>query len=199
MAPRSRTEPETVRQEQILAAARQLFREKGYDHTTIADIVQVAGVAQGTFYLYFPSKRDAFLALSRQLDEAAAKTVASAAESGLTFEERIRALTKAGFECGKENADLVRLVHFGADSMPAEVQAEILKSSPQISRLTQVFEGAMEAGMMEPMDPEITARLVWGMVKNAFVEAFVLGDERDARRLEDGVFQIMIGLKRKTP
>ena len=193
-----RTETETVRQEQILAAARKVFQEKGYDGITIADIVKEAGVAQGTFYLYFSSKRDAFLALSQQLDQAAAMTVSGAYDPALTFEERLRALTKAGFECGKRNADLVRLVHFGADSMPIDVQAEFLKNSPQIGTLTQVFEQAIEAGDMEPMDPEITARLIWGMVKNAFVEAFVLGDERDAQRLEDGVARLIInGLRRR--
>ena len=193
-----RTETETVRQEQILAAARKVFKEKGYDGITIADIVKEAGVAQGTFYLYFSSKRDAFLALSQQLDQAAAMTVSGAYDPALTFEERLRALTKAGFECGKRNADLVRLVHFGADSMPIDVQAEFLKNSPQIGTLTQVFEQAIEAGDMEPMDPEIAARLIWGMVKNAFVEAFVLGDERDAQRLEDGVARLIInGLRRR--
>ncbi len=193
-----RTETETVRQEQILAAARKVFKEKGYDGITIADIVKEAGVAQGTFYLYFSSKRDAFLALSQQLDQAAAMTVSGAYDPALTFEQRLRALTKAGFECGKRNADLVRLVHFGADSMPIDVQAEFLKNSPQIGTLTQVFEQAIEAGDMEPMDPEITARLIWGMVKNAFVEAFVLGDERDAQRLEDGVARLIInGLRRR--
>lgn len=174
-----RTETETVRQEQILAAARKVFQEKGYDGITIADIVKEAGVAQGTFYLYFSSKRDAFLALSQQLDQAAAITVSGAYDPTLTFEERLRALTKAGFECGKRNADLVRLVHFGADSMPVDVQAQLLKNNPQIGALTQFFKQAIEARDMEPMDPEITARLVWGMVKNAFVEAFVLGDEGD--------------------
>ena len=193
-----RTETETVRQEQILAAARKLFKEKGYDGTTIAEIVKEAGVAQGTFYLYFSSKRDAFLALSQQLDQAAARTVSGAYDPSLAFEERLRALTKAGFECGKRNADLVRLVHFGADSMPVDVQAEFLKNSPQIAGLTQVFEQAIEAGEMEPMDPEITARLIWGMVKNAFVEAFVLGDERDAQRLEEGVARLIVnGLTRR--
>ena len=197
MAPPRRTETETVRKEQILAAARKMFRAKGYDGTTVADIVKEAGVAQGTFYLYFSSKRDAFLALSQQLDETAARTVAGAFDPTLPFEERIRALTKAGFECGKRNADLVRLVHFGADSMPVDVQAQFLKNNPQIGALTQFFEQAIEAGDMEPMDPDITARLIWGMVKNAFVEAFVLGDERDAQRLEEGVARLLGGLRLK--
>ena len=44
-----RTESEAIRKEQILGAARRILREKGYDNSTISDIVKEAGVAQGTF------------------------------------------------------------------------------------------------------------------------------------------------------
>src|SRR5699024_3518210 len=45
-----------MKKEKIVRAAIQVFKEKGIEKTKISDIVQVAGVAQGTFYLYFPSK-----------------------------------------------------------------------------------------------------------------------------------------------
>lgn len=43
--------------EKILKAAIDVIPEKGLDKTSISDIVKKAGVAQGTFYLYFSSKR----------------------------------------------------------------------------------------------------------------------------------------------
>ena len=58
-----RTETEAVRRAQLLTAARDVFREKGYDGARVSEIVQRAGVAQGTFYLYSPSKPDAAVAL----------------------------------------------------------------------------------------------------------------------------------------
>ena len=192
-----RTESGSVRQEQILAAARKVFGEKGYEGTTISDIVKAAGVAQGTFYLYFPSKRDAFFALGQQVHEIMAKTFQKAYDPALPFEERLRVLTKAGFECAKANADIIRLVFFGADSISVEVQTAFLKNNPVIASMTQMFKRDIEAGNMEPIDPEIASRLFLGMIKNAFVEAFVLGDERDAQRLEDGVALIINGLRRR--
>ena len=42
----------------LLDAAYHLFLEKGFAQTTIADIVDAAGVAKGTFYLYFTDKYD---------------------------------------------------------------------------------------------------------------------------------------------
>lgn len=47
----------------ILTAARECFRDQGYDNTTIRDIVRSTGLAAGTFYNYFSSKQDIFSAL----------------------------------------------------------------------------------------------------------------------------------------
>ncbi|OZB19878.1 MAG: TetR family transcriptional regulator [Marinobacter sp. 34-60-7] len=47
----------------ILKAARDCFQAKGYEPTTIRDIVRGSGLAAGTFYNYFSSKPDIFAAL----------------------------------------------------------------------------------------------------------------------------------------
>ncbi|MBX0312473.1 MAG: TetR/AcrR family transcriptional regulator, partial [Sulfurihydrogenibium sp.] len=39
--------------DKIIVAAKELFSTKGYHETKVSDIVEKAGVAQGTFYLYF--------------------------------------------------------------------------------------------------------------------------------------------------
>ena len=52
-------EPE-VRKQEILDTALQLFGEKGYEKTSIADIARTIGVAQGLCYRYFPSKEALF-------------------------------------------------------------------------------------------------------------------------------------------
>jgi AcrR family transcriptional regulator len=48
------------RREQILSHAAELFGSQGYHATSVADIISAAGVARGTFYLYFASKRAIF-------------------------------------------------------------------------------------------------------------------------------------------
>jgi len=42
---------------QLLEAAEQIFVRQGYHSTLVSDIVQQAGVGQGTFYRHFKSKR----------------------------------------------------------------------------------------------------------------------------------------------
>ncbi|GAB6135865.1 TetR/AcrR family transcriptional regulator [Thermococcus prieurii] len=44
--------------EKLVSSAMELFAKKGFDKTTVDEIVAKAGVAKGTFYLYFKSKDD---------------------------------------------------------------------------------------------------------------------------------------------
>lgn len=56
----------TERKEAILAAARRVFRDKGYHQASVHDIIDDARIARGTFYLYFASKQEVF---SQLVDE----------------------------------------------------------------------------------------------------------------------------------
>ena len=58
MSVRTPTAPTT--KDYLLNAAVRKFHQKGYQKTRISDIVSEAGVAQGTFYLYFKSKEEIF-------------------------------------------------------------------------------------------------------------------------------------------
>ena len=51
------------RREQILRAATTVFAAKGYYRASITDIIKESGIARGTFYLYFESKREVFAEL----------------------------------------------------------------------------------------------------------------------------------------
>ena len=54
---------------QLVGAAVDLFYEKGFQSTRISDIVGKAGVAQGTFYLYFKSKEEVFLHICNEFTQ----------------------------------------------------------------------------------------------------------------------------------
>jgi len=53
----------------LLNAAERLFGQAGFHQTSVSAIAYVAGVAQGTFYLYFPSKVAAFVELAREINQ----------------------------------------------------------------------------------------------------------------------------------
>ena len=51
---------------EFLDKAQQLFYSKGYDHTSVQEIINAVGVAKGTFYHYFDSKADLLDALVKR-------------------------------------------------------------------------------------------------------------------------------------
>lgn len=53
----------------ILEKAFELFYEKGYEETTIADIIERSGVARGSFYYHFKGKDELLNSISELLDE----------------------------------------------------------------------------------------------------------------------------------
>jgi len=65
------SEPKTIkrnneRPKQILSAAVELFRDRGFEATRLEDVADKAGVSKATIYLYFESKEDLFFALIRE-------------------------------------------------------------------------------------------------------------------------------------
>ena len=191
MAVARRTESETVRREQILAAARKVFRDKGYDGTTVSDIVEEAGVAQGTFYLYFPSKKAAVLALAQTLTEEVSRRLSAADDPNMTFEQRLRMLVKATFDIGRRNPDLCRLIHVGAESVAQDVHQSSIGQTIDAG-VAQMFRHAAEAGEMEDIDPEMAARILVRMLPGCIQEAFVFSDGSDADQLEEACTQIIV-------
>ncbi len=59
-----------VTREGVLESAAQLFAERGYHRSTIEDVASAAGVAKGTIYWYYHSKKALFLAALQRSAEA---------------------------------------------------------------------------------------------------------------------------------
>jgi AcrR family transcriptional regulator len=58
-----------VRRSEILDVARRLFYRKGYEQTSVQDIITEIGIAKGTFYHYFCSKQDLLDAMIERMIE----------------------------------------------------------------------------------------------------------------------------------
>src|SRR5262249_41736750 len=78
-APRARRRPKADRVREILAAARGVFAESGYEAAAMSEIARRAGVVEGTIYKHFESKRDLLYRVMREFYESLIVDV----ESGL--------------------------------------------------------------------------------------------------------------------
>lgn len=81
------------KRDSLLETAFQLFMTKGLQNTSVSDIAEQAGVAKGTFYLYFKDKHDIHNHLishkSSQLFQNAVKDYQKLPKSIISFEERM--------------------------------------------------------------------------------------------------------------
>lgn len=95
----------------ILAAARECFREQGYDNSTIRDIVRRTGLAAGTFYNYFSSKQDIFAALLTDFLDQLNTNLSHCRQSSKTTSDYIHSAYLALFRATAEDPLVYQLAH----------------------------------------------------------------------------------------
>ncbi len=180
----SRTESEEVRRGQLLDAARIVFREKGYEGATVAEIAIEAGLGKGTFYYYYPTKTAIAVALRDGLMNRIADAVQGATGSTKSFEDNLESLVAVSFRLARQNADLMKLAFVGADDMHQELHSESPEHAAFLTSVTDLFNGAAERDQMRTVDIRITARLVIGLIKLGVIEEFVTVDGNEGKSLE---------------
>jgi len=102
--------PRTVRRQQLLGAAQQVFVAQGYHAAAMDDIAERAGVSKPVLYQHFPSKLELYLAL---LDEHAADLVAKVRQALATTtdnRQRVSASVAAYFDFVAGDGEAYRLV-----------------------------------------------------------------------------------------
>ena len=100
------------RRNEILDIAQEIFIRKGYEKTSVSDVVKAVGIAQGTFYYYFKSKEELLTAILERYAEYMAESVSKIVyseefEVGLKIFLIIKEIMN--FENGREN--IIEYVH----------------------------------------------------------------------------------------
>jgi AcrR family transcriptional regulator len=87
----------------IYEAAMELFREKGFEQTTMRDIAAKAGVALGGAYYYFSSKESIVLAFYGEMQENSHESIVEAMAGHKKLKDRIRCIVEKRFELLEPN------------------------------------------------------------------------------------------------
>ncbi len=152
-----------ARPAELLDAALDTFRAKGFAATRMEDIAARAGVSKGTIYLYFPSKQVVFEALVRTslIPRIEGMQAAIAANAG-SATERLRLLAAAAARIIADDrlAALPKLVLAEAGNFPDLARfyrQEVI--SRGLALVSGILEGGMATGEFRRLDPDVTARL----------------------------------------
>lgn len=135
-----------ARRDQIVSAAAAMFAERGVAKTAVSDIVKAAGVAQGTFYLYFASKDEVVLAVVERMGEAMIDGVAARLAAGSSAVGKLLILRDMLSDVGSEPgaAELIELMHRPENRALHDRFAEDLTP-----RFAPLVEGIVEQGVAE--------------------------------------------------
>lgn len=157
-----------VRRQQIKEAALQVFAERGYHATSVSDLVKAAGVARGTFYLYFQSKESLFLELLDDLMtelRAGIKGVDPSADAGVRAQ--LPAVIRRVLTAVSANRALTRILFREAIGLDAEVDARLAAFNDQIHEyvIRALRLGRAMDVVREELDLDVAATCIVGGVR----------------------------------
>ncbi|WP_019535902.1 TetR/AcrR family transcriptional regulator [Paenibacillus ginsengihumi] len=156
--PRISKDPQE-RKDEILNAAMELFNSKGYEQTSVSDIVRKVGVAQGTFYYYFQSKEEIIhAACERNLASRLEKVKQLVASTERNALEKLTRLLMDAYPSDQEAAVLDYLHQESNSTLHQKwIVAEITALLPYARQI--VRQGVAE-GTFRVQQPELAAEFL---------------------------------------
>ena len=172
----------------LLDAAERVFAELGYHEASIVKITEAAGVGQGTFYLYFASKKDVFDELVRDLNRRVRHAMKEASSKGTTRIEAELLGFGAYFRFTAEHPALYRIIR----------QAEFVSPEMLHYHYEKLAEGYVE-GLRESMakgevgdiDPEVSAWALMAAGELLGMRFILWGDGRVPSHVETELARII--------
>jgi AcrR family transcriptional regulator len=144
----------------LLEAAEQVFADVGYHEASIVKITEAAGVAQGTFYLYFEGKKQVFDELVVDLNRRVRHAMKEASSKGTTRVESEILGFAAYFRFTSEHKALYRIIRQAEFVSPEMLRYHYDRlSEGYVEALTE----AVESGEIGDVDPKVTAWALMGM------------------------------------
>ncbi len=150
---------ETDVRSRILRAAEEHFGERSYERTRVADVARAAGIATGSFYRYFPSKRALISELLRELGRELRWEMRVAIGDATRQPERERLAFTAFFAFLRRHPHLFRIqrqVEFVDSAAFREYFEELAR------RYARGAKDAMVRGEVDPrFDPDFLALTIY--------------------------------------
>ncbi|WP_375192446.1 TetR/AcrR family transcriptional regulator [Marinobacter sp.] len=145
----------------ILHAARECFREQGYEQTTIRDIVRRTHLAAGTFYNYFSSKQDIFAALLTDFLTRLNSNLTRHRRAAASTEDFIHFAYLALYQATARDPLVYELAHRNERALQELFGADIVGLTMQ--SLEDDVRNAMDRGLLPSIDREYLCAAFFGV------------------------------------
>ena len=174
------------RREDILKAAREVFKQRGYEKAHVAEIAQLAGMAKGTVYLYFESKQAILDALCDRYQEMIADALLPALQNP-DAHAAIKDAVHAGLAVASSERDLLKLLDLRLGLAAGGAAIENPRGQKILRRF---FRERVANGDMQDYEPVIASELTGGFVQ-WIAKLCLLWHNVDIMRYEDTAVRML--------
>ncbi|TNC83186.1 MAG: TetR family transcriptional regulator [Oleiphilus sp.] len=144
------TDPRTPKG-RLLAKAAKLFREKGYERTTVRDLASAVGIQSGSIFHHFKSKEEILMAVMREVIIYNTNRMQQLLEEAVTPRDKVLALIFCELEAiNGMTGNAMSVLVYEWRSLKPDNQAEILKLRDRYEQLwLNALSEAKSAGQVE--------------------------------------------------
>lgn len=196
MTPRLTQEDYNAIHEKIMSAAERLFAQKGYNGTSMNDIVEASGQSKGAIYNHFKSKERLFLSLLEKQTMLGLNQLKDSFASEDTAVEKLRKVL-----------DLTIVNSCDCPTEVGRMQIEFMIAASRIKSLTSdmknryntihafvrelIDEGINNGEFKSEVDSESLTSLLYATLEGLGMHACTLGIKFDSQRLKDVLLKVV--------
>ena len=179
------------RKEQVLQFAREVFSEKGFYEASISDIIERAGIARGTFYLYFENKRHLFNNILDNIFEELGRRVKTIelGEGVPHPVEQLRDNISRVVTFLLSNREITRILLYQAEGLDDECHRRLREFYERLAdRLEISLKKGVQMGLIRKCNTHIVAHSIIGCVREVMSHVISHPDHApDSRVLVDEI------------
>jgi len=174
------------RRREIVDAARSVFARKGFVRGIMDAIAKEAGIAKGTVYLYFRSKKEIYRAVLDHDMEFLNKGTVERIDAAKDLKGKIRAFTLARLENAEARKEFFRIIDTESGSLSFTRSQYRNWLVEPVLRLASAIEDASQQGEIRRVPPEKVAWIIADMTRGT-IQRRLLG-QSDTLPSEDSEF-----------
>ena len=152
--------------DRLLDSARRFFAERGYQGTSVRDIIEDAGVTRPVLYYYFKNKEALFAHIVKAPFDEACETLDDILAEDADFRSKLKHWVAYAFERAQQSPETVRLLlqFFFAPPVAGITLDKEALGQERFARLYALMEQGISQGELRGADAETLARAFAGMV-----------------------------------
>lgn len=185
------------KEQKLYKGAYELFLEQGIENTRVDQIAKKAGVAKGTFYLYFEDKHDLINKLVHRKSYKLAKEGLEKTRDKhfINFEDAILYFTNYIIEYLKENRLMLKIITKNlSNGLYKEVSDSSLEGIEEVDSILKIFVNNLEKKGYSEEESKLTLYMIIELVGSVCYNSIIFNEPTDIDTIKPVLFKKIINM-----